>query len=163
MAAGNQQKHLEYTFSIKALSLHSRTSIRAHKHISSNTTRGETIFQRDSIPILLSSTVKTRKFKLLYFRNIHATEMETCTKIYSLFIFNLVYIRIRKTSLFWLYNLMTSLWKPSTDYFKVVDLVPYPSSECRAAVTLFWYKRPWHCYGNCPWKILVSIRITWFT
>ena len=27
MAAGNQQKHLEFTFSIKALSFHSRTSI----------------------------------------------------------------------------------------------------------------------------------------
>ena len=26
-------------------------------------------FQRDSIPILMSRTVKTRKFKLLYFRN----------------------------------------------------------------------------------------------
>ena len=33
MVAGNQQKHLEFTFSIKALSFHSRTSIRAHKHI----------------------------------------------------------------------------------------------------------------------------------
>ena len=62
MAAGNQQKHLEFTFSIKALSFHSRTSIRAHKHF----------FQRDSISILVSLTVKTRKFKLLYFRN------ETC-------------------------------------------------------------------------------------
>ena len=33
MAAGTQQKHLEFTFSIKALSFHSRTSIRTHKHI----------------------------------------------------------------------------------------------------------------------------------
>ena len=33
MAAGNQQIHLEFTFSIKALSFHSRTSIGAHKHI----------------------------------------------------------------------------------------------------------------------------------
>ena len=33
--------------------------------------RGD-FFQRDSIPILVSRTVKTRKFKLLYFRN------ETC-------------------------------------------------------------------------------------
>ena len=39
--------------------------------------------------------------------------METSTKIYLSFIFNLVYIKIRKTSLFWLNNLMTSLWKPS--------------------------------------------------
>ena len=30
MAAENQQKHLEYTFSTKAPSFHSRTSIRAH-------------------------------------------------------------------------------------------------------------------------------------
>ena len=63
-----------------------------------------------SLPILVSRTVKTRKFKLLYFRN------ETCCGIgrFFLVIFNLVYIAIRKTSLFWLYNLMTSLWKPST-------------------------------------------------
>ena len=65
------KKHLEFTFSIKALSFHSRTSIRADKHI----------FQylkwlycwkpraRDSIPILVSRTVKTRRFKLLYFWN----------------------------------------------------------------------------------------------
>ena len=33
MAAGNQQKHLVFTFPIKALYFHSRTSIRAHKHI----------------------------------------------------------------------------------------------------------------------------------
>ena len=40
MAAGNQRKHLEFTFSIKALSFHSRTSIRAHKHKSSNSWNG---------------------------------------------------------------------------------------------------------------------------
>ena len=33
MAAGNQQKHSESTFSTKALSFHSRTSILSHKHI----------------------------------------------------------------------------------------------------------------------------------
>ena len=32
---------------------------------------------------------------------------------YFLFIFNLVLIRIHKTTLFWLYNLMRTLWKPS--------------------------------------------------
>ena len=32
-AAENQQKHLEFTFSIKALPFHSRASIRAHEHI----------------------------------------------------------------------------------------------------------------------------------
>ena len=37
--------------------------------IPSNKSRGETIFQRDSIPIVVSRTVKTRKVKLLYFRN----------------------------------------------------------------------------------------------
>ena len=45
----------------------------------------------------------------------HATGMETCAKIFFLFVFNLVLIRIHKTSLFWLNNLMTSLWKPSID------------------------------------------------
>ena len=43
----------------------------------------------------------------------HAMGMETCTKIYFLFIFNLELIRIHKTMLFWLYNLMMSLWRPS--------------------------------------------------
>ena len=33
LAAGNQQEHLEFTFSIKALSFDSRTSIPTHKHI----------------------------------------------------------------------------------------------------------------------------------
>ena len=37
---------------------------------SSNTLmRGETLFQRDSFPISVSRNVKTRKFKLSYFRN----------------------------------------------------------------------------------------------
>ena len=50
----------------------------------------------------------------------HVKEMETCAKIYFLFIFNLVYMRMRKTALFWLYNLMTSLWKPS-----IVNKIPF--------------------------------------
>ena len=33
MAAGNHQKHLEFTFSIKALVFHSRTRLLAHKHL----------------------------------------------------------------------------------------------------------------------------------
>ena len=65
-------------------------------NISSNTwdghtvERGETFFQRDRIFILVSRTVKTQKFKLLFFRN------ETCygngnlCKDFFLFIFNLV-------------------------------------------------------------------------
>ena len=68
MAAENQQKHLGFTFSIKAPSFHSRTSIRAQKNISLYLewlycckSRGDTFFQRDSIPILVSRTVKTYK------------------------------------------------------------------------------------------------------
>ena len=75
-AAGNQQKHLEFTFSIKALSFHWETSICAHKHILEMVIllkiKRRDFFHRDSIPILVSCTVKTQKFKLLYFRN------ETC-------------------------------------------------------------------------------------
>ena len=32
LVVGNQQKHLEFTFSVKALPFHTRASIRAHKH-----------------------------------------------------------------------------------------------------------------------------------
>ena len=75
-AAGNQQKHLEFTFSIKALSFHWETSICAHKHILEMVIllkiKRRDFFHRDSIPILVSCTVKAQKFKLLYFRN------ETC-------------------------------------------------------------------------------------
>ena len=39
-------------------------------------------FQWDPIPILMSRTVKTRKFKLLYFGMKHASELETYTKIF---------------------------------------------------------------------------------
>ena len=45
------------------------------------------------------------------------------------------------------------------DHFAVVDL-PYPSLpvNVRLRLTLFWYKPYLLRYGNCPWKILVSIR-----
>ena len=111
MAARNQQNHLEFTFSIKALSFHSRASISAHKHIFYYEKRlncwksgGETFFQRDSIPSLVARTVKTRKSNCFIFEMKHATGLKTCTKIYFLFIF------IPKPSLFWFYNLMTSPW-----------------------------------------------------
>ena len=39
---------------------------------------------------MLSRTVKTRKFKCCIFELKHATWMEPCTKIFYLFIFNLV-------------------------------------------------------------------------
>ena len=78
MAAGNQQKHLEFIFS-KKLFHFTRELAYVRINISSNTCNGytaenqeERLFQRDSIPILVSLTVKTRKFKLLYFQN------ETC-------------------------------------------------------------------------------------
>ena len=55
-------------------------------NISSNTwnvytaeNQEERLFQRDSIPILVSRTVKTRKFKLLYLRN------ETCYRNRNLY------------------------------------------------------------------------------
>ena len=79
MAAENQQKHLEFTISIKFF-LFTRELACVRIIISSNTLNGyiaenqeERLFcQRDNISILESRTVKTRKFKLLYFRN------ETC-------------------------------------------------------------------------------------
>ena len=76
MAARNQEKRLEFTFSIKVLSFHWETSIPAHKHTLEMVIllriKRRDFFHRDSIPILVSRTVKTWKFKLLYFRN------ETC-------------------------------------------------------------------------------------
>ena len=66
-------------FFYKSSFFHSITRIRAHKNIFSCLewlycwkSRGDAFFQRDSIPILVSRTVKPRRFKLLYFRN------ETC-------------------------------------------------------------------------------------
>ena len=70
--------------------------------------KGRDFFQRDSISAFLSSNCCNFQMK-------HVTGMETCTQIYFLFKFNLVQIKVRTTSLFWLYNLMTSLWKPSIE------------------------------------------------
>ena len=72
MASANQQKHLELTFSIKALSFQSRTSIRALEIVIPLKIKRRDFFQRHSIPILVSSTEKTSNFKLLYVWN------ETC-------------------------------------------------------------------------------------
>ena len=109
MAAGNQQKHLEFTFSIKALPFHSRASIHAHCRKS----RGETFFNETAFLFWCHALWKLGSSNCCIFEMKQATGMETCTKIYFLFIFNLVKTRIRKTSLFWVYNFMTSLWKPS--------------------------------------------------
>ena len=90
-------------------------------NISSNTWRGYTaenqeerlFFNETAFLFWCHAMWKLGSSNCCIFKMKHATEMETCTKIYFLFVFNLVYIKIRKTSLFWLHNLMTSLWKPS--------------------------------------------------
>ena len=55
----------------------------------------EDFFQRDSIPLLVSRIVKTRKFKLLYFRN------ETCYgngNLYKDFLFICLQPGVKKNS-----------------------------------------------------------------
>ena len=71
----------------------------------------ERLFSTRQHPILVSCTLKTWKF--LYFRNETCYRNGNLCKDFFLFVFNLVLIRIHKTSLFWLNNLMKSLWKPS--------------------------------------------------
>ena len=90
MAAGNQQNHLEFIFSIKALSFHSRTSIRTHKHIFLYLqwlycwkSRRETFPRRQHSYFGSNSNCCIFEMK-------HVTGMKTCTEIYFLFIFNLV-------------------------------------------------------------------------
>ena len=70
-------KNIWCSFFLKKLFVFTRELAYVCKKISSNTWNGYTaenqeeilFFQRDSIPVLVSRTVKTRKFKLLYFRN----------------------------------------------------------------------------------------------
>ena len=117
---GNQQKHLEFTFSIN-LFLFTRGLAYVRINISSNTWSGYTAENQEERPFFNETSFlfwchalwKLGSSNWCIFEIKHATEMETCTKIYFLFIFNLMRIRIRKTSVFWLYNLMTSQWKPS--------------------------------------------------
>ena len=68
----------------------------------------------------------------------YATGMETGTKIYFSFTFNLVQLRIRKTSLFWLFNLMTSLSTPS-------------GNAVQGARLIIWGVK---CHLNEQWKRL---------
>ena len=76
MAAGNQQKRLEFTFSEK-LFLFTRDLAYVRINISSNTWNGYTaenqeerlFFNESAFLFWCQRTVKTRKFKLLYFRN----------------------------------------------------------------------------------------------
>ena len=88
MAAGNQQKHLEFTFSIKALPFHSRANIRAHKHIFSHLKWLN--FQWDiNFLFWCHALWKLGSSNCCIFEMKHASGLETCTKIYFLFIFNL--------------------------------------------------------------------------
>ena len=97
MAAENQQKHLEFTFCIKAPSFHFRNSICAHK-ISSNTWNSYTAESQEEILFSMRqhSYFGVRHWEILgssnccIFETKRAMEMKTCTKIYFLFIFNLV-------------------------------------------------------------------------
>ena len=71
------------------------------------------------------------KWNMLY-------EWKLFQRLIFLFIFSLVQIRIRKTSLFWLFNLMTSLWKqsiwhqPHTSRRTSYDLPHMVSNACPA-------------------------------
>ena len=71
MATRNQQKRVEFTFSIKALSFHWETSIPAHKHTLEMVIllriKRRDFFHWDSIPILVSRTVKTQKTQIAVF------------------------------------------------------------------------------------------------
>ena len=71
MAARNQQKRLEFTFSIKALSFHWETSICAHKHILEMVIllkiKRRDFFHRDSIPILVSRHCENSEVQIAVF------------------------------------------------------------------------------------------------
>ena len=97
-------------------------------------------FQRHSVAILVSRTVKTRKFKLLYFRN---------TTCYGRFTFCLSFVYLQPSvnknsyklaicSLFWLYNLMTSLWKSSILNTRSKE-TEYFSSFCSLNILMFLF------------------------
>ena len=94
MAAGNQQEHLEFTFSVKALSFHSRTRIRAHKHIlygcTAENQKERLIFGETEFLFWCHALWKLGSSNCFIFEMKHATGMEACSKIYFLFIFNLV-------------------------------------------------------------------------
>ena len=71
-------------------------------------------FQRVRTFILCHALWKLGRSNCCSLEMKHATGLETFTRIYLCFTaFNLVLMRIRKTSLFWHYNLMTSPWKRS--------------------------------------------------
>ena len=89
MATGNQQNHLEFTFSVKALSFHSRAHIRAHKHI--NKSQEERPFSSETAFLFWCHALwKLWRPNCCILEMKHATGLETWTKIYFLFIFNVV-------------------------------------------------------------------------
>ena len=97
MAAGNQQKRLEFTFS-KKLFLFTRELAYVRINISSNTWNGYTaenqeewLFSNEKAFLFWCHALwKLGSSNCCIFEMKHATGMETCTKIYFLFIFNLV-------------------------------------------------------------------------
>ena len=90
MAARDQQKHLHFTFSIKALPFHLKTSIRAHKHIFSYLrwlycwkSRGETFFNETvSALFWCHAQWKLGSSNCCILEMKHAAGMETCARIY---------------------------------------------------------------------------------
>ena len=120
MAAENNENIWSSLF-LKKLFLFTRQLAYVRINKSSNTWNGYTIENQED---RLFSTRQHSNFGLTHCENSEVQiavfskwnmlrKWRLVQKIYFLFIFNLVYIRIRKTALFWLYNLMTSLWKPS--------------------------------------------------
>ena len=97
MAAGNQQKRLEFTFS-KKLFLFTRELAYMRINISSNTWNGYTaenqeerlFFNETAFLFWCHALWKLGSSNCCIFEMKHATGMETCTKMYFLFIFNLV-------------------------------------------------------------------------
>ena len=97
MAAGNQQKRLEFTFS-KKLFLFTRDLAYVRINISSNTWNGYTaenqeerlFFNETAFLFWCHALWKLGSSNCCIFETKHATETETCTKTYFLLIFNLV-------------------------------------------------------------------------
>ena len=97
MAAENQQKRLEFTFS-KKLFLFTRELAYVRINISSNTWNGYTaenqkerlFFNETAFLFWCHALWKLWSSNCCTFEMKHASGMETCTKIYFLFIFDLV-------------------------------------------------------------------------
>ena len=99
LAAGNQQKHLEFTFSIKALPFHSSASIRVQKThllilylkwLNCWKSRGMAPFNETAFLFSCHALRKLGSSKWCIFEMKQASGLETCTKIYFLLFFNLV-------------------------------------------------------------------------